>query len=136
MRTAVIETDAAGTFAGSSFMYASARDWARFGQLYLQDGVWEGTRLLPEGWAVYSGTASHTAAQGEYRAQFWTNAGGGSRPDPDVPADAFKASGYQGQLVCVVPSRKAVIVRLGMTHERAAWDADAFAASVLAALPQ
>lgn len=137
MRTAVIETDASGTFVGSSFMYASARDWARFGQLYLQDGVWEGTRLLPEGWAAYSGTASHTAKQGEYGAQFWTNAGGGgSRPDPDVPADAFKASGYQGQLVYVVPSRKAVIVRLGMTHDRAAWDANAFAAGVLAALPQ
>ncbi len=139
MRTATIETDASGTFVGSSFMYASARDWARFGQLYLQDGVWNGTRLLPEGWAAYSGTASKTAPQGEYGAQFWTNAGApgdpASRPDPDVPGDAFKASGYQGQLVYVVPSRQAVIVRLGMTHDRPAWDANAFAASVLAALP-
>lgn len=140
MRTAVMETDASGTFVGSSFMYASARDWARFGQLYLQDGVWQGTRILPEGWAAYSGAASPTAKQGEYAAQFWANAGaaadGSARPDPDVPADAFKASGYQGQLVYIVPSRKAVIVRLGMTHDRPAWDANAFTAEVLAALPQ
>ncbi|MEM6291469.1 MAG: serine hydrolase [Myxococcota bacterium] len=139
MRTATLETDASGTFVGSSFMYASARDWARFGQLYLQDGVWNGQRLLPEGWAAYSGTASKTAPKGEYGAQFWTNAGApgdpSTRPDPDVPPDAFKASGYQGQVVYVVPSRKAVIVRLGMTHDRPAWDVNAFAASVLAALP-
>ncbi len=139
MRTAVIETDASGTFVGSSFMYASARDWARFGQLYLQDGVWEGRRLLPQGWAAYSGTATPTAARGEYGAQFWTNAGRrddvADRPDPGVPPDAFKASGYQGQLVYVVPSRSAVIVRLGMTHDRGSWDANAFTAEVLAALP-
>lgn len=139
MRTATLETDASGTFVGSSFMYASARDWARFGQLYLQDGVWEGQRLLPAGWAAYSGRATPTAPQGDYGAQFWANAGPpgqpGGRPDPGVPPDAFKASGYQGQLVYVVPSRKAVVVRLGMTHDRAAWDANRFTAEVLAALP-
>lgn len=139
MRTAVFETDASGTFVGSSFLYASARDWARFGQLYLQDGVWNGQRLLPQGWAEYSGTATVTAKNGEYGAQFWTNAGPpndpSARPDPDVPADAFKASGYQGQLVYVVPSRKAVVVRLGMTLDRAAWDANGFTAEVLSALP-
>jgi len=139
MRSAVFETDAAGTFVGSSFLYASARDWARFGQLYLQDGVWNGQRLLPEGWAEYSGTATPTAKNGEYGAQFWTNAGPpndpSARPDPGVPADAFKASGYQGQLVYVVPSRNAVVVRLGMTHDRAAWDANGFTSEVLEALP-
>lgn len=139
MRTAVFETDAVGTFVGSSFLYASARDWARFGQLYLQDGVWNGKRLLPEGWAEYSGTATPTSENGEYGAQFWANAGPpndpSARPDPDVPADAFKASGYQGQLVYVVPSRNAVIVRLGMTHDRESWDANGFTAEVLSALP-
>ncbi|MGH1345543.1 MAG: serine hydrolase domain-containing protein [Nannocystales bacterium] len=139
MRSAVFETDASGTFVGSSFLYASGRDWARFGQLYLQDGIWRGERVLPAGWAEYSGTASTTAKNGEYGAQFWTNAGPpddpSARPDPDVPAGAFKASGYQGQLVYVVPSRKAVVVRLGMTHDRASWDANGFTAEVLAALP-
>ncbi len=140
MRTATLETDASGTFVGSSFMYASARDWARFGQLYLQDGVWEGRRLLPEGWARYSGTATPGAPIGEYGAHFWTNAGAPDDPTnrrfPNVPTDAFQASGFQGQAVLVVPSRDVVIVRLGMTHERAAWDLDTFASEVLAALPE
>ena len=86
---------------------------------------------------LYRRGTRRTATHGEYGAQFWTNGGNeSSRPDPDVPADAFKASGYQGQLVYIVPSRNAVIVRLGMTHDRAAWDANAFTAAVLAALPQ
>lgn len=139
MRTAVFETDASGTFVGSSFVYASARDWARFGQLYLQDGVWNGERLLPEGWAKYSGTATPTAPLGDYAAHFWANAGKPDAPAdrrlPSVPTDAFQASGFQGQAVLIVPSRDAVIVRLGLTHDRDAWDLDAFASAVLDALP-
>lgn len=139
MRSAVFEVDAAGTLLGSSFMYATARDWARFGLLYLQDGVWDGRRLLPEGWVNYSATASPTAATGEYGAHFWTNAGApddpGRRRFPHLPRDAYQASGFQGQAVLIVPSRDAVLVRLGMTHDRPAWDLDAFAAAVLAALP-
>jgi CubicO group peptidase (beta-lactamase class C family) len=139
MRSAVFETDAAGTLLGSSFMHATARDWSRFGLLYLQDGVWEGRRILPEGWVKYSSAASSTAPIGEYAAHFWANAGAPGEPErrrlPHVPVDAFQASGYQGQAVLVVPSRNAVIVRLGMTHDRSAWDLDAFAAAVLAALP-
>jgi len=139
MRSAVFETDAAGTLLGSSFMHATARDWSRFGLLYLQDGVWEGRRILPEGWVKYSSTATSTAPIGEYAAHFWANAGPPGEPErrrlPHVPVDAFQASGYQGQAVLVVPSRNAVIVRLGMTHDRSAWDLDTFAAAVLAALP-
>lgn len=139
MRSAVFEADAAGTLIGSSFVYATARDWARFGLLYLQDGVWDGRRILPEGWVKYSAAASPTAPLGEYGAHFWANAGPPGAPErrrlPQVPVDAFQASGYQGQAVLVVPSRRAVIVRLGLTHERPAWDLDAFAAAVLAALP-
>ena len=139
MRSAVFETDAAGTLLGSSFVYASARDWARFGLLYLQDGVWDGVRILPEGWVDYSRKPTPTSATGEYAAHFWANAG---KPDdpaarrlPHLPVDAYQASGFQGQAVLIVPSRKTVIVRLGMTHDRAAWDLDTFAAGVLAALP-
>lgn len=139
MRSAVFETDAAGTLLGSSFVYASARDWARFGQLYLQDGVWNGVRILPEGWVDYSRAPTPTSATGEYAAHFWANAGAPGDPStrrlPHLPVDAYQASGFQGQAVLIVPSRRAVIVRLGMTHERSAWDLDHFAAGVLAALP-
>ncbi|MCY0994442.1 serine hydrolase [Nannocystis sp. ILAH1] len=138
MRSAVFETDASGTFLGSSFVYATARDWARFGLLYLRDGVWDGARILPEGWVEYSRTPTRTGP-GDYAAHFWANAPDPADPSkrrlPHVPPDAYQASGFQGQAVLVVPSRDAVIVRLGMTHERAAWDLDNFAAAVLAALP-
>ncbi|MEM6989255.1 MAG: serine hydrolase [Myxococcota bacterium] len=139
MSSATMETDASGTFVGSSFLYATARDWARFGELYLRDGMWRGQRILPEGWAAYSGAATPTAKRGEYAAQFWANAGAKDDPSdrklPHVPTDAFWASGFQGQAVLIVPSRDAVLVRLGLTHDRAAWDLDAFASSVLATLP-
>lgn len=138
MRSAVFEADASGTLVGSSFMYATARDWARFGQLLLDDGVWQGQRLLPEGWVDYLRTPTKTSDKGDYGAHFWTNAPGkdGQRRLPHVPADAFQAAGFQGQAVLIVPSRRAVIVRLGMTHAQGAWDLDGFAAAVLAALPE
>ncbi|MBK9754030.1 MAG: serine hydrolase [Nannocystis sp.] len=139
MRSAVFETDATGTLLGSSYVHASARDWARFGLLYLQDGVWNGARVLPPGWVDYSRTPTPTSETRDYAAQFWANAGKpddpGDRRFPHLPVDAYQASGFQGQAVLIVPSRRAVIVRLGMTHQRPAWDLDAFAASVLAALP-
>jgi CubicO group peptidase (beta-lactamase class C family) len=117
MRSAVLEPDAAGTFVGSSFMYASARDWARFGMLFLQDGVWDGERVLPEGWVEYSTTPAPAASRGRYGAHWWLNAGEAGdpsrRPWPDLPADIYWASGYQGQHVVVVPSLDLVIVRLG-----------------------
>lgn len=139
MRSAVFETDAAGTFVGSSYVYATARDWARFGLLYLQDGVWNGTTILPPGWVEYSRTPTPTSENREYAAHFWANAGDPQDPSkrrfPHLPPDAYQASGFQGQAVLIVPSRNTVIVRLGMTHDRPAWDLDPFAAGILAALP-
>lgn len=139
MASAVFEPDPSGTFVGSSFLYATARDWARFGLLFLRDGVWNGERILPKDWVRYSATASPTAPLGEYGAQWWTNAGPPNDPSkrkfPALPVDAYQAKGFQGQMVLVVPSRDVVMVRLGMTHDRAAWDVDAFAGPILAALP-
>ena len=139
MRSAVLETDGSGTFVGSSFTYATARDWARFGLLYLQDGTWEGKRILPEGWVEYTREVTPPAPMGEYTAQWWANVGAPDNPArrklPDVPTDAVWASGYQGQTVMFVPSRDAVIVRLGLSQTRPAFDRNAFVASVLAALP-
>jgi CubicO group peptidase (beta-lactamase class C family) len=117
MASAVIEPDVSGTPVCSSFAYATARDWARFGQLYLQDGEWEGERLLPEGWVEYTTTPVPSAApETPYGAQFWLNEGPeGQLRMPSVPADAFWASGNEGQQVVVIPSEDLVVVRLGFS---------------------
>jgi CubicO group peptidase (beta-lactamase class C family) len=106
----VLETDAAGTFIGSSYALATTHDWAKFGQLYLNDGTWEGERLLPKGWVDY--VTRHTPESGanSYGAGFWTVEH--SNLD-DLPQDSFYANGFQGQYVIVIPSRSLVIVRLG-----------------------
>ena len=113
-----MEPDASGTFIGSSFVYATARDWAKLGLLYLNDGVHDGARLLPEGWSRYV-AAPAAASDGEYGAQFWLNRpGADGRPKymPGVPDDAYLMSGHEGQYVLIVPDKRLVIVRTGMTR--------------------
>ena len=139
MLSMVMEPDPSGTFVGSSYMFATPRDWARFGLLYLQDGVWNGERILPEGWVKYTVTPAPGAPRGEYGALFWLNAGAPPDPSdrimPSVPRDTFFADGFQGQRVFVVPSKHLVLVRFGATSDKNAWSDDAFVASMLAALP-
>ena len=117
MRHVTLEFDAAGTPIGSSHMLASARDWARFGLLYLNDGVVGGERLLPPGWVDYSAAPTPGSEYYGYAAGFWTNRGDGEgqryRIARGIPADAFFARGALGQYVIVVPSRRLVVVRLG-----------------------
>jgi CubicO group peptidase (beta-lactamase class C family) len=137
MSSAVIETDAAGTFVGSSYMYATARDWARFGMLYAHDGTWNGERLLPQGWVKYSSSPAPADPLKQYGAHFWLQIPegyGGS--DRRLPVSAFHAAGHEGQFVTIVPSRDLVIVRLGRTLYAGAWDHAAFVREVLAALPE
>ena len=137
MTGAVMEVDASGTFVASSFMYATARDWASFGLLYLQDGVWDGERILPPGWVDYTRRPSSTAPSGKYGAHFWTNGtpemDDRLRPFRNLPADTYFASGYEGQNIVIVPSRDLVVVRLGMTRQRITWGMAAFIAEILAA---
>lgn len=114
----VMEPDASGVFVGSSFIYATARDWARLGQLYLQDGVWDGDRLLPEGWAAFAADPAG-ASDGQYGGHFWLNRDGNdgrSRILPGLPEEAYYMSGHEGQFVLIVPSADLVIVRLGQTR--------------------
>ena len=141
MHSAVIEPDAVGTFVGSSFSYATARDWARFGLLYLQDGVWQGERILPEGWVEYTTTPTPKAPKGEYGAYWWLNAGNppgsSNRLYPTLPTDVYLARGYEGQNVVIVPSRELVLVRLGACSPPAgpgAWEPDELVAAVLSAI--
>jgi CubicO group peptidase (beta-lactamase class C family) len=119
MLNTVMEVDAGGTFAGSSYCFATARDWARFGSLYLNDGVFGGQRILPEGWVQFTTTpttAKLTKHDGGYGAQWWLNAAGsnGKRKYPGVPADCFVCQGYEGQFTWVIPSEKLVVVRLAL----------------------
>ncbi len=118
MKSALLEPDASGTFVGSSYIFATARDYARFRLLYYNDGIWNGERILPEGW-VYK-TSSPPAANHlkNYGFQFWLN--GFDKKDsrkrwyPDVPNDMYFADGYGGQNIYIIPSKKLVVVRLGV----------------------
>ena len=138
MSSAVMEPDAAGTFVGSSYMFATARDWARFGQLYLQDGVWEGRRILPEGWVRFSVTPTPQAPGGCYGAHWWLKLpkelGGETEAASRIPPDAFFALGHEGQAITVIPSRRLVIVRLGLSIYIDAWNHAQFVADVLQTL--
>ncbi|WP_407157197.1 serine hydrolase domain-containing protein [Bradyrhizobium sp. STM 3557] len=113
-----LQVDASGTVEGSSQMLASARDWARFGLLYLHDGVIGGKRILPEGWVDYSAAPTPNAFVG-YGAGFWTNRddsfGARHRIDHGWPRDAFFAKGTMGQYVIIIPSEHLVIARFGRT---------------------
>jgi CubicO group peptidase (beta-lactamase class C family) len=114
----VLEPDASGTFIGSSFMYATARDWAKLGLLYLNDGVHDGVRLLPERWSRTVATPA-AASDGFYGAQFWLNRPGtDGRPKymPGVPDDAYLMAGHEGQYVLIIPDKRLIIVRTGMTR--------------------
>lgn len=113
-----LEPDASGAFIGSSFIYATARDWARLGQLYLQDGTWEGERLLPEGWSDYVADPA-SQSDNQYGAQFWLNRDGDderTRYYKSLPETVYMMSGHEGQYVFIIPSKNTVIVRTGMTR--------------------
>ena len=119
MTSALFEPDASGTFIGSSFVFMTARDWARFGELFRRDGVWNGRRLLPEGWVRYATTPTPRAPLGRYGAHWWLDAGEPGAPErrawPALPTDTYAARGHSGQWVVVVPSARLVVVRLGLT---------------------
>ena len=112
-----LEPDPSGTPIGSSYIYATARDWAKLGQLYLNGGLWGGERLLPDGWPRYAATPT-AASDGEYGAHFWLNRDGEARKRfvPGLPEDVYYMAGHEGQYTFVVPGKNAVIVRLGMTR--------------------
>ena len=123
MTSALGEFDAAGTFAGGSLVYATARDFTRFGEFYRQDGVWEGRRMLPEGWVKF---ARAPTVQKVYGAGFWLEAPVAHNPPSLMgghgPLDAFSCQGHAGQVVLVVPSKSLVVTRLAlMPDDDPAW---------------
>ena len=110
VRSPVLETDAWGNFILSGYDYVSARDWIRFGLLYLNDGVWQGERILPEGWTKFVSTPAPADAKEHYGGMFWLNLP--HRMDL-VPKDTYWAAGFMGQVTMVIPSRDLVVVRMG-----------------------
>jgi CubicO group peptidase (beta-lactamase class C family) len=109
-RNFVLETDAWGNFILSGYDYGSARDWVRFGLLHLWDGVWQGERILPEGWVEFMSTPAPAEPTGKYGGLFWLNR---DATMDRVPQDAYWSAGFMGQVTLVIPSRDLVVVRLG-----------------------
>ena len=119
MKTVVPEFDSAGQFMGGGFVHASAEDWARFGYLYLRDGIWEDRRILPEGWVDYSRTPAPVENSGVHGAHLWVNAPpaeGQWKLVPGAPASAFSAEGSELQVVIMVPTHDLLVVRLGVVR--------------------
>ena len=138
MQSAVLEADEHGTFVGSSYLYATARDWARFGQFLLQDGVWNGEQILPAGFVAWMREKS--PANDVYgKGQLWLE-GPGDEDDPGagvaagLPADTFWLQGHDGQTVAVIPSERLAVVRLGLTPARLGYRPQEMVAALVKAL--
>jgi CubicO group peptidase (beta-lactamase class C family) len=126
MASARPEFDGAGTWVAASYVRATARDFARFGLLYLRDGVWDGTRLLPEGWVDYGRTIQSVDPEdGPYGAHWWGVAGD--------TLGTFRASGYEGQSITICPALDLIVVRLGQTPTEHDPDLEAWRADVVEA---
>ena len=137
---ATIESDERGTWVGSSYLYATARDWARYAELLRRDGVWNGTRILPAGF-VAAMTRPVAASGGQYGAgMVWRFAGSPTTPgvDPDrafgIPSDAFWMEGFDGQRIAIVPSRALVVLRMGLTPSGMHYQPQRLVAALLEAL--
>ncbi|MCH3884006.1 serine hydrolase domain-containing protein [Tenacibaculum aquimarinum] len=127
MNSMLIETDLSGNYVGSSYGWATPRDWAKLGLLYLKNGTWKGEQLFDKSWVDYATTPTPTS-DGWYGAQIWLNAG---NRYPDVPKNMYSFNGYQGQNVFILPNEELVIVRMGLTKKA---DVNAFLSGILTSL--
>jgi len=134
MRSAMLEPDAAGTLVASSYVFATARDYARFGLLYCNNGKWNNEQILPENWVLESHTPPDGNIYKNYGYQFWLKGLDHHYPHhpnfPDVPNDLYYADGYAYQDIYVIPSKKLVVVRLGLTLDRS-FDENGFLRDIL-----
>lgn len=113
MHSMIVETDMAGNYVGSSYAWATTRDWSKLGLLYLHKGNWNGEQLFDAIWAKYVSTPTNSS-NGKYGAHFWLNADGFY---PDAPRDMYSCNGFQGQKVYIILSMDLVIVRMGLTGD-------------------
>ena len=142
MRSAVMEADARGTFVGSSYLYATGRDWARFALLLLQDGLWQGRPLLPADWVARMRAPSAAAPTDYTQGQMWLHGPRAGTPpgqNPDagfqLPADTVWMNGHDGQAIALVPSRQLAVVRLGLTPVKLQHRPQRLVEALLRALP-
>jgi len=137
MTSAVAEFDPAGTFIGGVAFYATARDYARLGLLYLRDGMWRERRILPDGWSDYSRAAT-AHSDGKYGAHFWLGPVGEAEDLAAqrlaLPDDMYQARGMGGQFIAIVPSRDVVIAYNGYSDLEDYAAIDAYFARILALL--
>jgi CubicO group peptidase (beta-lactamase class C family) len=122
MTNTAAEFDLAGNFYASSLIQATAQDFARFGLLHLRDGVWDGKRILPEGYVNFVRTPTTAEGATAYGAHWWLSLPNKAGTLKEGPYDSFEATGFQGQLIAVIPSKDLVIVRLGLMSSEDGWD--------------
>lgn len=138
MYQTVLEPDASGTYVASSYTLGTARDWARFGMLYCNNGNWFGDQILTPEWIEFTTTPASGTEYGEYGALFWLNKGNpndsSQRYYPDIPRDLYCAEGFLGQRLYVLPSKELVVLKLGHTFGNHLND-NLFLSAVLAKLP-
>ncbi|WP_298762589.1 serine hydrolase [uncultured Polaribacter sp.] len=126
MNSMIVEADLAGNYVASSYAWATARDWAKFGLLYLNEGNWNGEQIFSKNWVDYVTTPTPTS-NGTYGAQFWLNT---KKQFKDVPESMYFADGYQGQRVYILPDQDLVVVRFGLKN----FDENRFLSGVLASV--
>lgn len=127
MQSAVFEFDASGTFAGSSYLYATMRDYTRFGLLYMNKGKWGDNQILPEGWTDYTWQPGN-GSNGNYGAYFRVNA---EKEYENLPEDVLSARGHDGQYIFIIPSKDLVVVRTGFSQKKS-FDPELFLEKIVA----
>lgn len=132
MTSAVMETDESGLYIGSSYCYATPRDWAKFGQLYLQHGNWYGHQVVDSSWVDFVRTPA-SDSEGIYGGQFWLNVNHAQWKD--VPESAYSCNGFQGQFVFIIPTHDLVVVRMGLA-EPPVFDANKMLREILASFSE
>ncbi|MCG6188619.1 serine hydrolase domain-containing protein [Maribellus maritimus] len=127
-----VETDAAGLFVASSYSYGSTRDWARFGMLFLNEGVFAGDTVISKSWVDFMKTPA-TASDGNYAGTFWLKESNPENALLDIPHDVFFADGFLGQRIYIIPSKKLVVVRMGYGYSN--FDLNNFLSGIIETLP-
>ncbi|KAF0114198.1 MAG: beta-lactamase [Hyphomonadaceae bacterium] len=136
MNNTAAEFDASGNFYGSSLVYASAQDFARFGLLFLRGGVWDGKAILPRSFVDYVRTPTLAKGATEYGAHWWLSTENHRGFLKNGPYDSFEARGHEGQVILVIPSKDMVVVRLGLMDHEQSWDKlGEYLSQVIAAIP-